>query len=94
MIGEVNPMITVKEKTTIAGISELRDQSEKILNSVKDHPVILERHNKPVAVMIGYKRYATFQKMLDFAEDYILGLIASERDKHASKKDFIDIDKW
>ena len=87
-------MITIKEKTTIAAISELRNQSEKILNNIQDHHVILERHNKPVAVMIGYKQYETFEKMVDLAEDYILGVLAVERDKKSTKKDFIDINRW
>ena len=87
-------MITVKDKTTIAGISELRSQAEKILSSTKDHNVILERHNKPVVVMINYKQYETFEKMLDFAEDYVLGMLALERDKKSARRDFVDIDKW
>ena len=87
-------MITIKEKATIAGISELRNQSEKILQSIKDHNVILERHNKPVAVMIDFKRYEVFEQLLDLAEDYVLGMIALQRDRKARKEDFVDIDKW
>ena len=87
-------MITVKQKTSIAGISELRNKSEEILKNVKDHDVVSERHNKPVAVMIDYKQYELHEKMLDYAEDYVLGMLALERDKKSSKKDFIDIEKW
>lgn len=87
-------MITVEGKTTIAKISELRNQSEKIISNLKDHKVILEKHNKPVAVMVDYKRYEHLEKMLEFAEEYVLGLIASQRDKRASKSDFVDIEKW
>ena len=32
--------------------------------------------------------------MLDFAEDYVLGMLALERDKKSTKKDFVDIEKW
>lgn len=87
-------MITIKEKATIAAISELRNKSEQILQSVKDHNVILERHNKPVAVMIDYKKYETLQQLLDLAEDYVLGTLALKRDKQARKEDFVDLDEW
>lgn len=87
-------MITVKSKTTIAGISELRTQSDKILKNVRDHYVVLERHQKPVAVLIDYRKFEVFEKMLDYAEDYILGQLAKERDQHSKKSDFVDIDQW
>ena len=87
-------MMTVKENTTIAAISELRNKSEAILESLRDHRVVLERHKKPVAVMLNYKKYTEWETMLDFAEDYILGALALERDKSASPKDFIDLDAW
>ncbi len=87
-------MITVKEKTTIAAISELRNNSEEIIRALKENQVILERHKKPVAVMLDYERYEQLKVILDYAEDYILGSVALERDKSAKKSDFIDIDKW
>lgn len=87
-------MITVKKESTIAGLSELRTKSDEILQELKSHPVILEKHNKPVAVMIGYNRYALEEKMIDLAEDYILGCLAIERDKAGKPKDFVDIEKW
>ena len=87
-------MITVKKETTIAGLSELRTKSEAILKELKGHPVILEKHNKPVAVMVEYHQYALGEELLDFAEDYILGCMALKRDESAKKKDFVDIEKW
>ena len=87
-------MITVKKESTIAGLSELRTKSDAILQELKNHPVILEKHNKPVAVMIAYGRYALEEKMMDLAEDYILGCLAAERDKTSKPKDFVDIQKW
>jgi prevent-host-death family protein len=87
-------MITVEGKTTIAKMSDLRNQSEKIISSLKDHKVILEKHNKPVAVMVDYKKYEYLEKMLELAEDYVLGMMAAQRDKKSSKSDFIDIEKW
>jgi len=87
-------MITVQKKTTIAAISELRNKSEQILKNVKDHNVILERHNKPVAVMVDYSKYAFWEQMLDFAEDYILGSMALKRDKKSKLSDFVPIENW
>jgi prevent-host-death family protein len=89
-----NLMITVNDKTTIAAISELRNKSEEILKQLADHRVILQRHNKPVAVMIGYRQYEQLSKLLDRAEEYVLGMTALERDKKAGKKDFVDIEHW
>ena len=50
-------MITVKKETTIAGLSELRTKSEEILRELKAHSVILEKHNKPVAVMVDFHKF-------------------------------------
>jgi PHD/YefM family antitoxin component YafN of YafNO toxin-antitoxin module len=87
-------MMTVKEKTTIASISELRNKSEAILHSLKSNRVILERHKHPIAVMLDYKRFELMEEMIDFAEDYILGAMAQQRDKNSKPSDFVDIDAW
>jgi len=87
-------MITINEKSTIAALSELRTKSDEILKELVDHKVILQKHNKPVAVMLAYEQYARLAKLLNLVEDYGLGLIAMERDKSATKKDFVDIDEW
>ncbi len=87
-------MITVKSEATIAGISELRNKSEKILDLLKSHRVILERHRKPIAVMINYEEYEKFQKIIELADDYLLGKMSLNRDKTAKKNDFVDIEKW
>jgi PHD/YefM family antitoxin component YafN of YafNO toxin-antitoxin module len=87
-------MITVKKETTIAGLSELRNKSELILKELKNHRVILEKHNHPVAVMVDYQQYAHEELMLDYAEEYILGMLAVKRDKESKPSDFVDIRKW
>ena len=87
-------MITVKKATTIAGLSELRTHSEALLKELKQHHVILEKHNKPVAVMIDYKSYAAEEEMLELAQDYILGCLAMKRDEKATPKDFVPIEQW
>lgn len=87
-------MITISDKATIAAISELRNKSEEILKQLGDHRVILQRHNKPVAVMIGYREYERLSQLIDLAEEYVLGMTALERDKKSGKKDFVDIENW
>ncbi|MBI4433019.1 MAG: type II toxin-antitoxin system Phd/YefM family antitoxin [Candidatus Omnitrophica bacterium] len=87
-------MITVKKEMTIAGLSELRTRSEAILKQLKGHDVILEKHNKPVAVIVDYKRYALEEEARELAEDYILGTLAMKRDRSAKNKDFVPIEKW
>ncbi len=87
-------MITVKKETTIAGLSELRTKSEEILKELKNHPVVLEKHNKPIAVMFDYHRFKVEEEMLDYAEEYILARLAEKRDKETKRSDYIDIRKW
>ena len=87
-------MITIKEKSTLASLSELRTKSGEILGSLADHKVILQKHNRPVAVMLSYAQYEHLEKMLDRLEDYTLGLTALQRDKKSTPKDYIDIDEW
>lgn len=87
-------MITVKKETTIAGLSELRNQSDAILKKLKRHDVVLEKHNKPVAVIVDYGRYQLEEEMVELAEDYILGNLARLRQKKASPKDFVNIREW
>lgn len=87
-------MITIRNSATLASISELRSKSEQILSHLKENRVILERHKKPIAVMLDYSQYEKFEAMLELAEDLVLGSIASERDRSAKKRDFIDLDRW
>ena len=87
-------MIRIKREATVAAISELRAKSEEVLSDLKRHNVIIARHTKPIAIMIDFKRYELQEKLLDFAEDYILGMMALERDKKGKKGDFVDIEEW
>ena len=87
-------MITINEKSSIAALSELRTKSEAILKQLSKNKVILQKHNKPVAVMLSYQQYVALEELLDRIEDYTLGMTALERDKKASKKDFVDIEEW
>ena len=87
-------MITINEKSTIAALSELRTRSEEILKQLSQNKVILQKHNKPVAVMLSYQQYAALEELLDRVEEYTLGMTALKRDKKTAKKDFVDIEEW
>ena len=87
-------MITINERSSIAALSELRTKSEEILKQLSKNKVILQKHNKPVAVMLSYQQYSVLEELLDRIEDYTLGMTALERDKKISPKDFVDIGEW
>lgn len=87
-------MITIRNSATIASISEFRSKSEQILSHLKENRVILERHKKPIAVMLDYAQYEKLEAMLEVAEDLVLGTLALERDRSAKKSDFVDLDQW
>jgi len=87
-------MITINERSSIAALSELRTKSEEILRQLSKNKVILQKHNKPVAVMLSYQQYSVLEELLDRIENYTLGMTALERDKKPSPKDFVDIEEW
>ena len=86
-------MITVKENTTLVGISELRSGIDKILAKSRKGLVIIEKRHKPQAVLMSSEEYDHLQNMLETAEDIILGHIAHNRLENSSPKDFIDIEQ-
>ena len=86
-------MFTVKEDTTLVGISELRANFHKVLEALTKNKVLLERRNKPLAVIVSIEKYARMEKLIDLIEDTALGYIAKERDIKSSPKDYIDIDE-
>ena len=84
-------MITVKENTTLIGVSELRSGIDKILEKAKEGPVIIEKRHKPQAVLMSNEQYEHIQNLLELSEDLILGTIAQERYNTGNDKDYIDI---
>jgi prevent-host-death family protein len=86
-------MITVKENTTLVGVSELRGGIEKVLAKAKLGPVILEKRNKPAAVLLSDAQYRRMLDVYELAEDLVLGQIASRRRRSARDSDYVDIEK-
>jgi prevent-host-death family protein len=85
-------MITIKENTTLVGVSELRSGIEKILEKARKGLVIIEKRHKPQAVLMSSEEYEHMQDVLEVAEDLVLGFIAQERFKKSKEKDYIDIE--
>jgi prevent-host-death family protein len=77
-------MISVKEDTTIVGITELRKMIPQILKKIKQEKVILTRRNRPIGILVDYEEYERMEKMIGAFEDQVLGQLAKER---ASRKD-------
>ena len=86
-------MITVKENTTLIGVSELRTNIEKILEVSKKHKILIEKRHKPVAVLMAMEKYNQMEKALEILEDFALGYLAKEREKLSKTSDYIDIEE-
>ncbi len=84
-------MFTVKEDTTLVGVSELRSGIDKILGKAKNGLVVIEKRNKPQAVLMSNEHYEHIQDLLGLSEDLILGTLAHERYTKSVDEDYIDI---
>lgn len=85
-------MYTVKENTTLVGVSELRKGIEKILEKARKGLVIIEKRHKPQAVLMSNEEYEHLINILELAEDLVLGFIASDRFKNSKESDYLDIE--
>lgn len=85
-------MITVKEDTTLVGVSELRSGIDKILKKAGKGLVVIEKRHKPQAVLMSSEEYERIQDVLETAEDLVLGYLADERYKGSTGKDYVDIE--
>ncbi|MDI6792953.1 MAG: type II toxin-antitoxin system prevent-host-death family antitoxin [bacterium] len=79
-------MFTVKEETTLVGLSELRTHLNDILNTAKEKNIILTKRNKPVLAVINYKRYQQITELLEEVEDLFLENLAQQRLERKDKK--------
>ena len=84
-------MKVFNEKTTVVGVSELRN-IEKILKQAKGSKIIIEKRDKMLAVLLDFKKYQHMQQVLETLEDFALGTMAKERYKNSKPSDYIDID--
>lgn len=73
-------MITVKEHTTLVGVSEFRTKIDAILEEIKKHRVMIEKRNKPVAMLLSIEEFERLESLLEFIEDYGLAALAKQRE--------------
>lgn len=85
-------MITVKEDTTLVGVSEFRTHIDEIIEETKKHKVLIGRRNKPVAVLINMEKFHQMESTLDLLEDFALGFLAKERESQSKSSDYLDIE--
>jgi prevent-host-death family protein len=85
-------MYTVKENTTLVGVSELRAGIDKILEKARKGLVIIEKRHKPQAVLMSNEEYEHLTNIVDMAEDLVLGFIATDRFKKSKETDYLDIE--
>jgi len=62
-------VIKLRERATLAGVSELRTIMRDILNETRTGPVILTRRNKPVGVILSYPEYQEMSRLVDLLEN-------------------------
>lgn len=86
-------MITVKEDTTLVGISELRTNFAKVLEMIGKYKVLLERRNKPLAVIVPVEKYNQMVELVEMIEDTSLGVLAKERDEKSKPSDYIPLEE-
>ena len=86
-------MITVKEDTTIVGVSELRTHIEKILEESKKHKVLIGKRNKPIAVLLDVEKYNKMEQTLELLEEFALGFLAKEREAKIKSSDYLNLEE-
>ncbi len=86
-------MRRIKGNTTLVGVSELRTQADAILKAAQQEPVIVEKHHKPMAVLVPITQYERTEALLDAVEDTLLGFLAKERDLHSPRKGYLTLEE-
>ena len=75
-------MKVIHRPTAFAAVSELRTGMEAILAQLKETPVFLEKHGKPVAILVDPERFEAMERALEEAADKAL---AGEAHRRAAK---------
>ena len=79
-------MLYIDEAVTLVGVTELRKEIPKILKEIGKRKIVLTHRNKPVGVLMDYKEYERWEKLIEELEDQVLGQLALERERRAKKK--------
>jgi prevent-host-death family protein len=84
-------MITLKQNTTLVGVSELRTRIEELLKLISTSRVVIAKRHKPVAVLMSNQEFEKNESLLEMAEDIVLGYLAKNRYTNSTEQDYIDI---
>ncbi len=85
-------MISVKEDTTILGVTEFRKMIPQVLKKMKKEKIILTRRNKPIGILVDYDQYEQMEAIIEAIEDQVLGHLAKERATRRDRK-VIDLEE-
>lgn len=84
-------MVIVKEDSALVGVSEFRTKADEIFNELKIRKVIIEKRNKPIAVLLSLKKYEEMEELFEWIEDNALGYLAKERERSFSKAKYLSL---
>lgn len=79
-------MLHVDEAATLVGVTELRKEIPRILKEIGKRKIVLTHRNRPVGVVMEYKEYERWGKLIEDLEDQVLGSIALKRASRSKKK--------
>ena len=85
-------MKVVRENTTLVQTSELRTKLEEVLKRTKSSRVVLEKHHKPVAVLVDPEEFERMEEALESLSDILLALEAHEREKKTPRTSYIPLE--
>lgn len=79
-------MKVIRRPTAFAAVSELRTGMDAIIAQLKETPVSLEKHGKPVAILVDPARYEAMERALEEASDKELAGEAYRRAKTLKRR--------
>lgn len=85
-------MKTIRENTTLVQASELRARLDEVISRLKVSRVVLEKHHRPVAVLVDPARYEAMEAALEEFSDVLLALEAKRRETGSKKSDFVPLE--
>jgi prevent-host-death family protein len=85
-------MVSIKNNLATMGVSDLRQHLEKTMDEHPGAPIVIEKRHKPLAILLSDEEYERIQRLLDTAEDIVLGYLAEQRYKKSRAKDYLDIE--
>ncbi|MBI3313748.1 MAG: type II toxin-antitoxin system Phd/YefM family antitoxin [Candidatus Omnitrophica bacterium] len=86
--------MTISEKSITVHLSELKTNPTKTLKQLAKNQIILQKRNKPVAVLISYRKFRKLERRIDSIESNVLGLIAKQRFENTSKSQYLPLKNW